>query len=395
MRTLALSLLLTTAAVAQPPVPPKPAPPANTEEFLYALQREKPPAKGSVEEAILTAQRNHPDIRLTEAKRQMADAEVEQAKFLVAQRVAVGFAKVEQAREAVQLAKESLAVAMTAAGSGVASDAEVRAARVGLLRVSSELMAAELELKAATGSGLRVGVAVQNDAALAAAINNLRTSTTRAEALRLELSQFERANKATPGVVSQQQIIDRQGEVKRAEASVAEAQMLVEVLSGGPSGAKREDAVDRGLSWLGRTHADTKIVPVGTVVDKLKAVIDKAVKLDLKAADLDEALAAVLKAAGEPALTAKLPMLGKKYLKQPPTVSLSGEMAFTAAIQFILDEINSPENGSVPEVLKGKYDVHVREYGLLIARIQDAPKDALTLTEFARQVRAAKPPAKK
>jgi len=390
MRTWILSALVLTAATAvgQPPIP-KGAPPTNTELILNALQRDKPLAPGSVEEVILNAQRNHPDIRLAEAKRQMADAEVEQAKFQVAQRVAAGFAKVEQAKASLAPAGEYLS-AMKTAGTKI----EAMSANAQYQRLKAELMAAELELKAATGIGLRAGAAVQNDAALAAAINNLRTSRTRAEALRLELSQFERANKATPGVVPQQQINDGKAEVNKAEVSVAEAQMLVEVLSGGPSGAKREDAVDRGISWLGRTQADTKIVPVGMVADKLTAVIDKAVKLDLKGADLDEAVAAVLKAAGEPSLAVKLPMLGKKYLKEPPTATFVGEMPFTAAVQFVLDEINSPENGSVPGLSKGKYDVYVREYGLLITRVEDAPKDAPTLTEFARQVRAEKPAKK-
>jgi len=134
-----------------------------------------------------------------------------------------------------------------------------------------------------------------------------------------------------------------------------------------------------------------KPLPVGAVADKLKALIDKPVKLDLKAADLDEALAAVLKSAGEPTLTVKLPSLGlgKKHLKDPPTVTCACEMSFTATVQSILDEVNSQMH-AVPATMRGKYDVYVREYGLLVTRAEDAPKDAPTLTEFARQVRAEK-----
>jgi hypothetical protein len=85
-----------------------------------------------------------------------------------------------------------------------------------------------------------------------------------------------------------------------------------------------------------------------------------------------------------------MPLIGRTHVKDPPVVTAKGEMAFAAAVQLILDEINSPENGAVFESQKGRLDVYVREYGLLIARVQDAPKDAPTLTEFARQVRAEK-----
>jgi len=132
-----------------------------------------------------------------------------------------------------------------------------------------------------------------------------------------------------------------------------------------------------------------KPLPVGAVADKLKALIDKPVKLDLKAADLDEALAAVLKSAGEPTLTVKLPKLGRGYLDPLPTVTCACEMSFTATVQSILDEVNSQMH-AVPATMRGKYDVYVREYGLLVTRAEDAPKDAPTLTEFARQVRAEK-----
>lgn len=321
MRTLVLSAVLLAAAtaVAQQPVPPTPAPATNTDLLLRALSaNEKPPAKGSVEEAILTAQRHHPDIRLAEAKRQMADAEVEQAKFLVAHRVATAFAKVEQAKVNLAPAEEYFQ-AVRSAGTKI----ETMHANTAYQKWKAELMAAELELKAATGGASRN---------LGANLGALADPT---------------SDKALGAVLAS---------LSRAAEGVASAK-----------------------------------APVGGVADKLKAILDKPVKLDLKAADLDEALAAVLKAVGEPALTVKLPALGlgKKYLKNPPTVTGAGEMTFAAAFQFVMDEINGQQSG-LTEFQKGRYDVYVREYGLLIARADEAPKDALTLTEFARQVRAEK-----
>jgi hypothetical protein len=297
MRSWILSAVVAAAATGQPPATSDP----------------KPPAKGSVEDAILNAQRNHPDIKLAEAKLRMAEAEVEQARFQVAQRVATAFGKVEQAKVVMKLTSERATVLENLrkqGGVGLASFEMTQAAKLAALNAKADLAAAELELKAATGAALRY--------------HSPATDT---------------------GV----------------KASV-----------GSPPAA------------------GGKPLPVGAVADKLKALIDKPVKLDLKAADLDEAMAALLKAAGAPAMTMKLPMFSRKYLKQPPTVTFSGELPFTAAVQFILDEVNAPLNGDLPDIMRGPYDVYVREYGLLVARVTDAPNDAPTLTEFARQVRAEK-----
>ena len=297
-------MLLTAAAAAaqQPTVQPGP----------------KPPAKGSVEEAILNAQRTHPDIKLAEAKVRLAEAELAQAQSQVAQRVAAAFAKLEQAKAELAPAQQFLDKMRAAGEAGQGTRVEVLSAMAQFQRTKSAVVAAELELNAAKGSG--------------------------------------------PGVP------DAQGE--------------------------NQAAIDAGLRFLARQQAaggvGTKPLPAGPVADMVKMLIDKPVKLDLKAADLDEALAAVLMAAGEPGLTVKLPMLGRKYLKEPPTVTFAGELPFTAAMQVAMDDINNPTNGGRPDMLMGKYDVYVREYGLLVARVEDAPKDAPTLTEFARQVRAEK-----
>lgn len=317
MRTLAFSMLLATAATGQPPpkAEPKPAQPGTAEALLGVFQPvEKPPAPGSVEEAIFNALRLHPDVKLAEAKVRMAEAEVEQAKSHVAQRVVAAFAKVELAKSALAPAEEYFH-RMKNAGTPV----EMLAANAQLQKAKAELLAAELELKAAKGGAPR----------------NLGT----------------------------------------------------------PVDLKQEAAVEAGLRWLVRSQAleatTVKPAPAGTVADKLKAILDKPLKLDLKGADLDEAMAALLKAAGDPGLTVKLPTIGKKYLKNPPTVTITVEMPFTAAVQLIFDEING-SLGGVPQALQGRFEVYVREYGLFVAQAEDAPKDAPTLTEFARQVRAAK-----
>src|SRR4051794_29411070 len=69
-----------------------------------------PPAKAepnkpeTVDDMIATALRNHPDIRLAEAKRLVAEAELEQAKLLVAQRITICASKIEQAKSKLEAA---------------------------------------------------------------------------------------------------------------------------------------------------------------------------------------------------------------------------------------------------------------------------------------------------
>lgn len=322
MRSWILSALLLSAATAfgQQPLPPAGDDPRTKErlkQFLNTIQPEKPPAPGSVDEAVLNALRQHPDIKLAEAKRQVAEAEVEQAKSQVALRVAAAFAKLAQAKAELAVAEKQIDIRQ-GSGSGTASEMLVLAAQA--QRMKSAVVAAEVELNAAKGTAPRIG--------------------------------------------------------------------------GAAADLRNEAAVEAGLKWLSRMQeagvAPAKLVPVGTMADRLRKILDKPVTLDLTGADLPEAMAAVLKSAGEQALPVKLPTLGRTHLKEPPTVTAKGEMSFAAAVQLILDEINRPDNGAVFEALKGQQEVYVREYGLLVARVQDAPKDAPTLAEFARQVRAEK-----
>lgn len=327
MRNWTLSAVLLTAATAfgQPPktdpkVPPKipstTEPVTDAEALLKTLREEKPPAPGSLDEALLQALRQHPDIKLADAKVRLAEAEAEQVRSQVALRVAAAFAKLEQAKAELLPAKEKHDRIREIGG---VAKTEVLEAAAQYQKAKSAVVAAEVELNTAKG--------------------------------------------VAPRVV--------------------------------PNYDPNQAAIDAGLKWLARSQelgiAPVKPVPAGTVADKVKGLLDKPVTLDLSGADLDEAVAAVLKSVGDTTLTVKTPTIGKRYLKNPPTATLKGEFPFTAAVQLILDEINDPAKmDGVFETLRGKYDVYVREYGLLIARVQDAPKDAPTLTEFVRQVRAEK-----
>ena len=53
----------------------------------------------------------------------------------------------------------------------------------------------------------------------------------------------------------------------------------------------------------------------------------------------------------------------------------------------MIDAFNGDQS-RMPDEQRGKYDVYVRDYGLLVELAANAPKDAMTLTEFARAVRA-------
>jgi hypothetical protein len=130
----------------------------------------------------------------------------------------------------------------------------------------------------------------------------------------------------------------------------------------------------------------------GSPLDRLRAIALKRVTLDVKKpVPFDEALAQLAKSSGLTELTVRSPEWASgKYLKEPPLVGpLSGENTTAAWLQLILDDFNREvAAGRVLPPHSGKYDVYVRDYGLLIARVDLAPPGTLTLAEFVQHAQA-------
>ena len=97
-RTVSLLMLLACVGVLPAQVQPKPTPP----------KPESVPKEPTLDEKIALALRNHPDIKIAEAKRALAEAELEQAKLALSLKIAVASAKVYATREELLVAKEML-----------------------------------------------------------------------------------------------------------------------------------------------------------------------------------------------------------------------------------------------------------------------------------------------
>jgi len=266
--------------------------------LALAAPPETPKAKSPLDDMIASALKNHPDVKAAEAKKLLAEAELEQARLLITQKVSAAASRVELAKAKLVEAEEAAIFAdrvLRTQGLPEADKAQYAKARPGLLAAKAELAAAELELQLLVGKGA-------NDSKSA-----VRTETSRHE------------------------------------------------------------------EFVGK-------MPSGPVMDKLEAVVMRSVTLSLKEIQLADALPGLLKAAGGE----DIPVRGLKGNTYTFSLSQKGEVTFGAALEMLMDEYNLANPGS-------RYEVYVREYGLLLEKPGGvAPKDAPTLTEFIRAVKAKK-----
>jgi hypothetical protein len=148
-------------------------------------------------------------------------------------------------------------------------------------------------------------------------------------------------------------------------------------------------AVEKGLAWFthrmngeGRASAAAALAGLhpaplkGPVADRLRAALDKPVKLGAKGnvIPLDKAMEVFKKEAG-----LDVTMRTPPHIVEPFTVRSEGEeLPVGAWLQLFQDD----SNGRV---------IYVREYGLLLTEPKAAPPDAVTITDFWKR----KPEAKK
>jgi hypothetical protein len=263
--------------------------------FALAAPPDKPPA--TLDEKIASALKNHPDVKAAEAKRVLAEAELEQARLLITQKVTAGATKVELAKLKVMLAEEDVKIYERMAKLGSVGELEkVQYAKAipALAAAKAELAAAEVELQQLVGKGV---------------------------------------------------------------------------------------AADPKVTGTSEGSGPAKL-PAGPAIDKLEKVISKTVHLNLKEADRGTALKEVLKAAGIDPGSVRGAKLFEALGKFSTKTELVGEQTLAGWVQLIFDEYNQ-QNGET-------LNLYVREYGLLLVPISQAPKDAITLTEFAQTMRARK-----
>jgi hypothetical protein len=269
--------------------------------LLLACALAAPPDKvpATLDERIAAALKNHPDIKAAEAKKLLAEAELEQAKLAITQRVSAATSRVELATAKLMQAEADVVVYKRLETLPVATDlekAQYAKAVPALATARAELAAAELDL---------------------------------------------------------QQLI---GPAVKAEAKPADKPEL--------SAAK---------------------LPSGPGVEKMEAAVLMTVKLDFKGMDRTKAIEGLFAAVKiDPASVRGLKELTATNAN-PSKLDLVGEQTFAGWVQLLLDDYNGQiARGSS----RAQLGVYAREYGLLIEYVQNAPKDAMTLTEFSRAVRA-------
>jgi hypothetical protein len=272
------------------------------------------------------ALRSHPDIRLAEAKLRVAEAELAQAKLLVAQRIAIAEAKVQEYKARVDYTTKIYGRLQGTTGISVM---EKLAAEKDFAATKAALIGAEAELTAARG----------------ASASDSRSAEERA------IERGIHFLKSQQGFTS--------------DSSMHFLAAMMEI--------------------------NSKQVPAGSATDKLRELLDKRVKVGVKRQQFNDAMPEFVKQAGLEGVTIRAPdWANAATLKNPPTVGpLEGEQTVAGWLQLILDDFNQTL-AAVPSDRFGKYDIYVREYGLLMTKVDLAPPGAVTLNEFVRQLRAAK-----
>jgi hypothetical protein len=154
---------------------------------------------------------------------------------------------------------------------------------------------------------------------------------------------------------------------------------------GGESGVIRVWDGDSGQ----RTFAWKAAAPVGGVADRLKAALDKPVKLaDAPARPVGEALDGLLKAAGLE-VRVRLPREftpDRANMVRLPLIALgAGEQPLGTWLQLFTDELWDQVAGLGGNT---RYELYVREYGLMLAGKDQAPSDAVTVQQLWKQARA-------
>ena len=296
LRRLTVSVLfllgfLAVAGFAQPPAKdPKPA---------------EKKAVDPLDALIGAALANDADVKMAQAKLQLAEVEVARARQQVAQKVVALDSAVREQKKLVATSEQMFTIASEVMKKGQGSFSDLLLAREKLELTQAKLAQLETELKSMTGTRLAVGG-------------------------------WHELNKAQ--------------DKAKAHDAAAEAFMMRLVLD---------------------LHAQK--APAGPISDRIRAALDKPVRLGTKDAKvtLEQALEIFKKEAG-------LDVPVRVDAKITPIVSLGEELPVGAWLQLFAD--GTPETR-----------ILVREYGLLVTHKNLNPPDAISVFDFWKQKPAATP----
>lgn len=297
---------------------------ATSALFVFAVSAAwaQPPAKtdppkkpNPTDAAIAAALANDADVKMARAKLQLAEAELAKAKQAITLRVVTLKAQIESLTVERDASMERVRVTEARVGQGVEPKTLLAETRIAYEKVNRALATAEAEWKLLTGG----------DAGA-------------------ELT--ERTNEFLYGL-----------RIQRAYEDAA--------------------AVERGLAWL-RLKEHTAKPPVGPVSERIRAALDKPVKLGKKGDTIQ--------------VTEAMDVIKRETALD---VSIRGLESFRAALALEGEELPA---GAWFQLIQDQFGIvpYVREYGILFAEKKDAPADAVALVEFWKQKPAVvAPPAPK
>ncbi len=280
----------------------------QTEAVLSLVMTEQ-----KLEPSIANIVANHPDVKLAEAKLQVAKAELDKARILTIQKYNIAKGKLEEAKEQLRSVSQRVKILEKLRSTGLAGT-EIGVEEQLLAQVKTAVVIAEAELKVFEGTS----------------VSELST-------------QLDISDRFAP-----------RGNLALQREALSNSQ------------------------WQSKPTTQSA---------KLREVLERKVALDLpKPLPLDELMAIFLPKSGLDAFLVRYPeWASAKQMKTPPRVNLpKSEQTVFAWLQLTLDEFNSRPTENLPDLFSGKYEIYVRDYGLLFAKATLAPQGAMTLTEFMR-----------
>ena len=318
-------VLLTTAAIGQPPADPNKKPAGE--------KADKKPADPA-DAAIAAALANDADVRMAKAKIQLAEAELAKARQAVTLKVLSLKATIEQQKLILKGAEDRLGHLAKLVQTGVADQTQLLEARLTLEKAKSALVAAETELKLLTGGAPVAGADPAHAQSVASALKWLGASV-----------EYDHA----------------------ASARLAAALALL-------NAAAERNVVKGPVPDRIRAALD-KPVKLGAKGEKV--TFEKAMETFKKDAELDVPVRGTY-----PVRTILNPKKTNEWLDQPIEIVSEGEELPVGAWFQLFEDNAVFAQRSGPAT---RYRFYVRDYGLLISSTDVAPPDAPALTDFWKQ----------
>lgn len=344
-------ILLGAYAPVQPPA--KPADPATTKQFYATDFFEVVPGDAkqpaTLEQAIAQALVNHPDMRLAEAELRVAEAKLAQARMIVSQKVTEDFHRMEKERAAVSLATANWQRIEQLQKQNMVSKQETDEARHQLAQTKARLAITESAWKQVMKS-----TPVRTDY-----FQSKDGSFDIDSAYKQGLFQVDRVTQL-PYIYSRSNI----------RYSLNPAQEIYGEVNFQP-GAVTSDAV------------------AADVLSQLKAKLATRVKLEKQFnLNLEQAFQKVTEGAGLK-VRVKLPITENKQVYKVVTqIDLeANDYPLRTWLQLIVDEMNNQQAMTARQSNDSpkRYELYVREYGLLMTSRDLAPPDAITVQELWKQ----------